>query len=313
MCLHRAPRDPGSRLLAAMFTAAALFGFEALIGTPIAAQAICSGPHAGPGRPTSGGLSTETPGAGWVQATLFRHRATSFFNSDGESQTFGADGRVETTSVFLTAAVGLLRGADAMIQLPIHHVRFSDGTGARARGGIGDPRLYLRVSPELLGLERVPVAVRAGVKLVGAEFPVDALVIPITEGQRDWELMVESGHAFANLPLYVRGWIGHRWREANEILSRQPGNEKFAYLAAGGPLGPIGWELAVEGLQGSTPRQQGFAVPTSRRQLLQVYPTIAVVVGPGQMELGGRVPLEGRNYPTGVAVSLGYSWRWGGL
>jgi len=293
--------------------AVGLLAFELLAGSPLAAQAICSGPHAGPGRPTSGGLSTEVPGAGWVQVTFFHHGASSFFNAAGEAQTFGAGGRVETSSVFLSGAVGLVRGADAMVQLPLHRVRFSDGSGIRSRSGVGDPRLYLRLSPELLGIEGIPVAVRSGVKLVGAEFPVDALVIPISEGQRDWEIMLEAGHVFIELPVYVRGWAGYRWREPNETVSREPGNERFAYFAAGGPLGPIGWELAIEGLSGLTPRQQGFAIPTSRRQLVQIYPTLAAAVGPGQVELGGRVPLEGRNFPTGPAVSVGYSWRWGGL
>jgi len=301
------------RRFLACSAATGLLAFELLAGMPLAAQAICSGPHAGPGRPTSGGLSTELPGDGWVQATFFHHGASSFFNAAGDTQSFGADGRVETSSVFLSDAVGLVRGVDAMVQLPLHRVRFSDGSGTRARSGVGDPRLYLRVSPELAGIEGIPIALRGGVKWVGAEFPVDALVIPISEGQRDWEVMLEAGHAFADLPVYLRGWAGYRWREPNEAVSREPGNERFAYLALGGPLGRIGWELAIEGLSGLTPRQQGFAVPTSRRQLVQVYPTLAAVVGPGQVELGGRVPLEGRNFPTGPAVSVGYSWRWGGL
>lgn len=304
---------PVQRCLLVFFATLGLLAFIVLTARPLVAQAICSGPHAGPGRPTSGGMTTEFPGEGWVQATFFHHSASSFFNAAGEAQTFGADGRVETSSIFLSGALGLVHGVDAMVQLPLHRVQFADGSGTRSRSGVGDPRVYLRVSPELVGLIGIPVAIRAGVKLIGAEFPVDARVIPITEGQRDWEVMLETGHAFLQLPVYVRGWAGYRWREPNQAVSREPGNERFAYFAAGGPLGPIGWELAIEGLWGLTPHQQGFAVPTSRRQLVQVYPTLATVVGPGQVELGGRLPLNGRNFPTGPAVSLGYSWRWGGI
>ncbi len=281
------------------------------IPLPAGAQAICSGPHAGPGRPTSGSIQTEAPGAGWLQATFFHHDTREFFNANGRTQPFLTDGRVATTSVYLTAAVGLVRGMDAMAQIPVHRLRFSDATGARERTGIGDPRLYLRASPELAGLRSIPVALRGGVKLVGAEFPVDAQVIPITEGQRDWEVMLESGHSFASAPLYLRGWVGYRWRETNESISREPGDERFAYLAVGGPVGRLGWEVAIEGLSGLTPRQQGFAVPTARRKLLQVYPSLATAGGPGRVEIGGRVPLEGRNFPSGPALSLGYSWRWG--
>ncbi|MEX2584076.1 MAG: hypothetical protein WD766_12415 [Gemmatimonadota bacterium] len=275
------------------------------------AQAICSGPHAGPGRPTSGGLTTAAPGDGWLQATFFHHGADSYYDSSGEARAFGANGHVQTRSLYLTGAVGIVHGADVMAQLPIHDLEFSTTAGSRGRTGIGDPRLYLRVDPQLFGVWGVPIALRGGVKLVGAEFPVDSQIIPITEGQRDWELMFEAGHAMTALPLYVRGWVGYRWREANEVTSQAPGNERFAYLALGGPAGPVGWEVAIEGLSGETPRQLGFEVPSGRRTLVQVYPAIAMVAGPGQIEFGGRIPLEGSNFPTGAAGSIGYSWRWG--
>jgi hypothetical protein len=313
MEINRSPAATGSTRRRSVIGLAVLAIAGMALAGDLHGQAICSGPHAAPGRPTLGGLRTEAPGAGWVQAMLSHHAARSYYGADGDPRPFGADGRVETSTLFVSAAVGIARGIDVMAQLPVHRVLSSDGAGERSRTGAGDPRLYVRVSPELVGRAQVPIALRAGVKLVGAEFPVDALVIPITEGQRDLEVAVEAGHAFWELPLYVRGWAGYRWRGPNETASREPGNERFGYLAAGGPAGRFRWEMAIEGLSGDTPRQQGFAIPTSRRQLLQVYPSAGVVAGPGILEVGARIPLAGRNFPTGGGMTLGYSLRWIGI
>lgn len=292
-------------------TAALLALLAGASPSALVAQAVCSGPHAGPSKPTAGSIGTERPGSGWAQIAVFHHDTREFFGPEGTRRAFLTDGRAVTTSLYLTGAVGVLPGLDALAQLPVHRVSFEDQVLRRERTGLGDPRLYVRVSPELVGVTSVPIAVRGGVKIPGSDFEVDAEVLPLNEGQRDWELIVESGHAFTVLPLYVRGWIGYRWREENTAIRRDPGDERFGYLAVGGPLRRVRWELAVEGLSGLTPTQQGLSVRNSRRDLIQVYPSLSTALGPGQLEVGGRFPLDGRNYPGGPAVSGGYSLRWG--
>lgn len=256
---------------------------------------------------------TEAPGAGWAQLSVYHHRTDREFGPDGTVRRFFADGRAVTTSVFLTAAVGLVEGADAWVQAPVHRLRFDDAGGERVETGLGDIRLFLRAGPALLGA-RLPVAlaVRAGVKLPGSEFPVDAEVIPLTEGQRDWELMLEIGHSFHPLPLYAMGWVGNRWRERNEEIARDPGDERFAFAAVGGDLpAAFTWKLAGEGLWGTAPRIEGLPVPSASRRLLQLFPTLGRKAGPGILEVGGRLPLSGRNLPAGPALVLGYFVAWG--
>ncbi len=302
---RRAPVAPAVRVLAGLTLALMALPASSL------AQAVCSGPHAGPSKPTAGSIGTESPGSGWAQIAVFHHDTRETFGPGGSLRTFLTDGRAVTSSVYLTGAVGVLPGLDAMLQLPVHRLSFEDAAGEREETGFGDPRVYLRISPQLFGVEGIPLALRGGVKLPGSDFPVDAEILPLTEGQRDWEVMLESGHSFAALPLYVRGWAGYRWREENRDIRRLPGDERFGYLAVGGPLRRLGWELAVEGMSGLTPTQQGLALRNSRRELLQVYPSLSAALGPGQVELGGRFPVDGRNYPGGPAVSFGYSFRWG--
>lgn len=278
---------------------------------PVRAQAVCSAPHSSPVLAGGGSIHTLAPHAGWVQASVLVQRSSKFFAPSGNRQAFLADGRVRTASLYLTGAIGIARGADAWAQIPLHDVEYEDVGGRRESTGAGDVRLALRVSPELFGAPRVPIAVRAGGKLPGSEFPVDATIIPLTEGQRDWELSLESGRAFQRFPVYVIAWAGYRWREENEKASRKPGDERFAHIAVGGQLFSVRWELASDYLQGRAPRHLGLDVPTAQRRMRQIAPTVGRRAGPGELELTGIVPIAGRNLPAGPAVSIGYRSRWG--
>lgn len=252
----------------------------------------------------------EKPWTGWIHAAVYRHDTSTVFDENASRDRIFNEGHAETTSLFVTAVGGLFRGVDAWIQLPIHHLIFEDNVDRRRRTGIGDPRIFLRAGPELFGLRAVPLAVRAGVKLVGGDFPVDAEIIPLGEGQRDWEVMLEAGASFHPLPVYMMGWIGYRWREINDEAAWKPGDEAFAYMAAGGTLKRLQWKLALEGWRGESPVIQGFSIPPARREMLQIFPTAGWPIGPGAVELGLRVPLAGRNLPSGPAIVLGYFRRW---
>lgn len=252
----------------------------------------------------------EKPGTGWIQTSLYRHETSSVFDETGSRNEIFNEGHAETTSLFITAAAGVVRGVDTWIQVPFHRLIFDDNLDRRLRTGIGDPRIYVRAGPEVFGLRPIPVAVRAGVKLVGGDFPVDAEIIPLGEGQRDWELLLEAGYSFHPLPAYMMSWIGYRWRETNDEADWKPGDEAFAYLAAGGTLRRLQWKLAVEGWLGESPLIQGFSIPSARREMLQIFPTLGLPVGPGAIEFGLRLPLAGRNLPTGAALFIGYFTRW---
>lgn len=253
----------------------------------------------------------QPPGAGWVSVALYHHDTSTEFGLDGERQRFFEDGQAVTTSLYVTAALGLVRGVDAWVQVPVSRLAFSDILGTRTATGLGDPRLFLRIGSGLAGWSLpVPLAVRGGLKLPGRDFPVDAQTVPLTEGQVDWELMLELGHAFAGRPLYLMGWAGHRWRMTDPDIDRKPGDEWFAYAAAGGQWRRFPWKLAVEAWTGGAPRVQGLVLRSSRRQMLQVLPTLGISLGPGVLEAGLRVPIAGRNFPAGPAIVAGYFVTW---
>lgn len=264
------------------------------------------------GLPEAGaGQWVEGPAEGWADLTLYHHDTQQQYGREGELGDIPNAGHAVATSAFLTGAVGLVRGVDAWIQIPIHHLQYDDFAGERESLGFGDPRVYVRAGPELFGLPAIPVALRAGVKWPGGDFDVDAEVIPLGEGQRDVELLLEVGRSFHPRPLWTMGWIGHRWRAPNVTTARDPGNELFWYWAVGGYLGRLGWKGALEGTRGDPWRIQSILIPTTPRELTQVFFTADWPVGPGRLGGGIRAPFQGRNMPAGSAVSVHYFVRWG--
>jgi hypothetical protein len=170
--------------------------------------------------------------------------------------------------------------------------------------------MYVRAAPLRWFGSTVPLAVRAGVKLPVGDFDVDAEVIPLGDGQRDWEVMLELGHSFHPRPVYLMGWAGYRWREANTRSRRDFGDEFFYYAAVGGQLGPVGYKMAIDGWDGRVGVIEGIRVPTAQRDLIQISPSVLVDTGKGAFEAGARFTLSGRNLPSGPAFFIGYFLPW---
>jgi hypothetical protein len=292
--------------------AIALIGLVTL-GANAQGQAICSAPHSSPVLAQGGTIRTLPPGSGWFQVSALRQVSTEFFGPGGERLPFLGSGRVRTHSVYATAAVGVTRGVDVWGQIPAHSLVSANESGSSSRVGIGDPRLSVRVGTEVIGAGQIPVSLRGGLKIPGSDFPVDATIIPLSEGQRDWELSVESGTTLPGLPVYVLGWVGYRWREFNETSQRKPGNEVFTHVGLGSRAGRFHAELGIEMLFGGTPTELGVELPSGRRELFQLQPTLGYRLGRGTLEFTGLIPVAGQNLPTGASGSVGYRVAWGEL
>jgi hypothetical protein len=280
----------------------------ALLPLSLSGQAICSAPHSSPTLSQGGSITALPPGAGWAQVSFFRQRSFSFYNQNGAVQDFLAASNFLTRSIFLTAGVGLIEGVDLWAQMPVHDLDVRSDGGNSASSGIGDLRLALRITPELFGFE-APVGIRFGAKLPASTFPVDATLLPLTEGQRDWEVSIESGTAFDFLPIYVAGWVGYRFRDFSQVRVYEPGEETFGHVAVGGSIGDLTLELGADALWGQAPTVQGLTLSDDEaRRLLQFvrYP-----VGPGKIEVSGQIPVAGRNLPAGVGIGVSYRTTWG--
>ena len=293
-----------ARLVLVLFAASLFAQREA------SAQAICSAPHSSPTLVRGGSMRTLAPGSGWLQVSLYRQQADESFNHLGDRQPFLANGQFDTRSVFVTAAVGLTRGLELWAQLPVHNLNANSAGEVNTTTGVGDIRVAGRVGSEFFGLG-IPLALRAGAKIPGSDFPVDATVLPLTEGQLDFETSLESSGTLGSLPLYVAGWLGYRWRTENKEAARKPGDEGYAHLAIGVFSGAFIFEIGADGLWGRAPVAQGITLDGERRRLLQLIPTLGYELGPGRLEFTGQVPVYGQNLPSGIGMSIGYRFLWG--
>ena len=280
------------------------------------AQGSCSVPQLGSGSGVGQGVGSLLPGQGWAQASVFALDTRDQFDNTGQAAPYFADGDLTLRSLLVTGAVGLVRGLEAWGQLSAHALDFSEVSGSRTRTGMGDVRLWLRAGPRLLGIDegRLPVwmGLRVGVKLPGSDFPIDAQIIPLTEGQRDAEVAVELGRALAGGRYLVQAWGGRRWRAENRDAAVRPGNEWFGYVSGSAAVGSARFRLAAQLLRGAPYRTLGFPIPSSQREMIEMFPSISTALGGGQVEVGARVPLSGRNLPTGKALTLSYTLGWGG-
>ncbi len=255
---------------------------------------------------------TEAARSGWVQIAAYSHRTSDRFDELGnKTGLFNEGGRSATTSLILTGVVGLHKGIDIWAEAPVHRLVFNDVVERRRSSGLGDPRFHIRIGHTLTGLDLGPwaVAVRAGVKLKLGEFPIDSEIIPLTEGQRDTELILEVGRSFWPRPLYAMAWLGYRWRSENRAVRRHPGDERFFLAAVGGSFSSWTWKVTLEAMDGDPSELFGIAVRSSRREFLHVLPSVGRRLGSGAVEGGVRLPVAGRNLPAGPAVFVGYFSR----
>lgn len=260
----------------------------------------------------------EPPGTGWVDVGVTHQDTRQKFSRSGDVVPFDTeDARSLATTARITGALGLHRGVDLWADVAVRRLAFNDVQADRLTTGLADPRLFLRVGPSLVGLGDLPfaVALRGGLKFPAGDFSVGQggrNDISLSQGQRDWDLLLEVGKSLHPWPAYVMGWVGYRWREVNKSIQEKPGDEQLFYVAAGGSVDRFRWKLAVDGLFGRPPVRTDFdlVLENDRRELVQVIPTVGWKLGPGVIEAGLRVPVHGRKFPAGPVFTLGYFLSW---
>jgi len=270
--------------------------------------------------PPTHGQWTEAPGTGWVDVQFAYQRTQEGFNKNGNVvplDELDPDARSTVTTLRLSGALGLIRGVDVWGEFPFHRQTF-EGTGSDLlTTGLGDVRTFLRVSPLLFGISDLPVAValRGGVKLSTGGFVNDAETISLSQGQRDWEAVLEVGSSLPPEDMYVAGWTGFRWREENEEIRRDPGNEWLFHFAIGGAIDRFEWKAAVDGLFGNESVGTLTGFEFAARELVEVTPTVGWQIGPGSVEAGVRIPVHGQStrsdrLPSSPTVTVGYLLDW---
>lgn len=258
---------------------------------------------------------TEAPGRWWAKLSFFQHSTTEQYRADGEKRPFLTDGAESASrAVFLDALAGVTDRLDLWAQLPWFDLRFDDVLDRRRSSGVGDVRLSARYRLLDLAGGSIPVSFRYTVKVPVVDFPLDAEVIPVGEGQWDHEAWVEAGTSFWPVPAWAVLWVGYRWRLENPETTRDPGGERLLLAEVGGMLGRgLGGKVVVDALFGVPGAIQGVAVRGDEREIVYVQPTATWQAIPStSLEVGVRIPLHGRNFPAGHQLTLALFHRGSG-
>jgi hypothetical protein len=274
----------------------------------------------------------EAPGSGWISFSTSYRNSSEKFGPTGDvgsiirlddmmAMMMGEDmpnprtGSVRTVSSYLTMALGVAPGLELWVQPSYHRLRYEDSSGTINDSGFGDTRVYVRASPTRLFGSSVPFTIRAGLKVPASSLDVGVNDIQVSDAQRDWEIAAEFGHSFWPRSLYFTASAGYRWREAGELGPRMWqaaggtdfGNETFFNLSLGGGTDrALGFKAQLEGWYGGTPRFGTMMPEEQARELLRFIPSLLVTAGPGQIELGSRLPLSGKNLIAGPEWVVGY-------
>ena len=140
------------------------------------------------------------------------------------------------------------------------------------------------------------------------DFPIDSEVVPVGEGQWDYEAWVEAGLSLYPLPAYAVLWLGRRWRTLNQETTRHPGDE-FLLLAEFGVtslVGSFGGKVVLDGNIAETGSIQGVAVSSDEREILYLAPGLTYQITPSTiLETAIRIPLRGTNFPAGNQLVIG--------
>jgi Putative MetA-pathway of phenol degradation len=263
-----------------------------------------------------GAASAQWPvgqGKYWGKLSFFRHQTTEQFRASGEKKPFiNANAESRSSAVFFDGLVGLTDRLDFWAQVPYFDLNFDDDSEERHSSGVGDVRLSARYNLFQLRQGSLPLSVRFTTKIPIVDFPIDAEVIPVGEGQWDYEVWLESGISLWPLPAYSVVWLGYRFRAINEKTTRDPGDELTFLAELGGTslVGGLGGKVVVDGIFGRTGAIQGIPVSNDQREILYLGPTLLYDFGGSTMlEVAVRIPLLGRNLPAGnqVAVALFHS------
>jgi hypothetical protein len=268
----------------------------------------------------SHGQWVEAPGTGWVQLQVAHQRTQEGFSKDGTVvplDELDPDAESITTTARLTGALGLFRGLDAWVDLPLHRQAFNGSGSDLLTTGLGDPRVFLRAGPSLLGIPELPVAValRWGRKVDDGH---------LRERRRDdlplaGAARLESSAGGGDEPpsgADIRIGVGGAPVARGERADRARPRKRMGVQHG---RGRVPRPLRVEGGRRRAVRtalhRHPYGVRVCRPRTGAGDPDSGVERGAGAVQLGARLPVHGQStrsdrLPASPTATLGYFLSW---
>lgn len=243
------------------------------------------------------------PAREWRAQLAFLHQDTSErYFLDGQRIPFFFEGRSRASALVVDAARGF-GGLDLALQVPIFFFSFDDLADDRSSAGFGDVRITVRAR-----VLDAPIVVTAGAtgKMPTGAFDNDAEVVPVGEGQWDYDGFLEVGRSFWPRRAYVTALAGYRARTRNATSNIDPGDEFYWSAEVGHRIGEhLTVRARARGLHGRDATTFGIPTASLRREAVYLSPGVVWDVG-DRWGVDVSVPftLRGRNWPSGSSLSF---------
>ena len=268
------------------------------------------------------GAWTLPQGTLWTKAAVFQQSTRESYLADtrlhdgvlfhpGDRLTYPFEGEFDATAVYVDLIYGVTDRFDLGVQIPYLDRAYADTTRPEspAERGLGD----IRIAAKWRVLkDPAQFSIKLGAKMPNAEFSNQDGLIPVGEGQWDFDFVGQLGKSFWPLPLYVNLDLGYRVRTVNEqrTIQRDPGDEWFFTAEAGYNLTSRLLLIGKYELLRSDPATDfGFLVVESQiKQITYFTPTLVYKLSERlTVELAVPVSLSGRNFPAGHQLVFGLS------
>ena len=258
------------------------------------------------------GLQNDAQAGGWMLSRATTWLRTGFmvqitddrYFIDGSRIPYFFEGHNQTLAAFVDLRHGISDRLEAAVQVPYFGISFDDLAAERTTTGIGDLRVGLRYN-----ILPGPIVATLGalVKFPIGEFVNDAEIVPVGEGQYDFEVTAEVARSLWPRPGYVTALIGYRWRTANAETGINHGNEVLWSFEAGYSVAPrIALKALIRGLHGLETTSFGLPLPSLQRRIVYLEPGVLVELSPRRtLEVSVPVSLSGRNWPAGPVFNIG--------
>ncbi len=280
--------------------------------------------------PVDAGAWTLPAGRVWTKVSWFQQTTQEWYidapepvlRADG---TFGkhpigirrpywVGGEYSSQAIFLEGFVGLTDWLDLGVQVPYFDQAFDDETRAEAPADAGLSDLRIFAKTQLLQNPLI-LTLKLGAKMPTGEFRNEDGLIPVGEGQWDFDVFVQAGRSLWPLPAYVNVDVGYRVRMRNDEIDRDPGDEWLVNAEIGAQPRPwLSVALKYEMLRSGKGETFGIRTASLIKRISYLAPTIGVrVYGDTWIEAAMRSSLGGRNFPAGrqyvVGLSTGFEAR----
>ena len=261
------------------------------------------------------GAWTLQRGQFWGKLTYFQQHTEEWYVGKGRRDAPGTRapydfaGQYESRAIFFEGLYGVTDRLDLGLQVPYFDQSFTNiptniaFAEPRTDTGLSDIRALAKFR---LLAQPLVLAFKVGVKMPTGEFKNEDGLIPVGEGQWDFDFVGQVGRSFWPLPLYGNIDLGYRVRTRNEQIDRDPGDEWFLNAEMGYQLVR---QLMLVGkceVLRSHPAVVFGGIEAEIKRITYLTPSLLYTIGQRTtIEAAIRFSLNGRNFPAGRQLVLG--------